>query len=522
MKFPNYLKVALAIALPIVLYAVTLRRYVWLPSYLKVALATTLNIVLNAATLGGYVWLEGRVCGGVFRNWAGRFRYRPQEFVQPTTEEEIVKLVKNSKSLRVFGSGHSFNNGVVSDETLVSLDNYSGLVHREGLKKDQIAVKGGTRVRDVVKLLSERGLAFRALPSHDAQSIAGILSTDVHGTGRIFGPEEKNWGFVSQLVVSLKLIDGRGEIHECQPSDDLFKAAIGGIGAVGIITEVVVQGVPRFNIEQKIETRDISFDKENDKKDFDQFLKHYLVKNDHFSLYLFPFANKCQVNTWNCREKDRTISGRFLEFIEISKGRIREFISISNDALTAAWMGNFIAYIGLLPCSRYVYSFKPGSDLVLESNEGFNRTIYHLHQELEFTVPFEKTFEACNRFIKLYEKLYQELYPSGLPYTLFEVRFTPEHDRTLVGAGRGRRSTWIDLVCNDSHNFEKYYAAAQEVIKEIGARPHLGKFCENFTKADMAKLHGDSFTKFLKLVEEHDPDGKFANYFTRRLFGHGV
>src|SRR3954447_13429657 len=149
MKFLSYLKTALTTVLKLLPNV---------PSYLKVALATTLNIVLNAATLGGYVWLEGRVCGGVFRNWAGRFRYRPQEFVQPTTEEEIVKLVKNSKSLRVFGSGHSFNNGVVSDETLVSLDNYSGLVHREGLKKDQIAVKGGTRVRDVVKLLSERGL----------------------------------------------------------------------------------------------------------------------------------------------------------------------------------------------------------------------------------------------------------------------------------------------------------------------------------------------------------------------------
>jgi FAD/FMN-containing dehydrogenase len=506
------LKVALAVALPIVLYAVTSRRYVWLPSYLKVGLATTLNIVLNAATLGRYVWLEGRVSRGVFTNWAGRFRYRPQRFVRPTTEEEIVELVKDSRSLRVFGSGHSFNGGVVSDDTLVSLDNYSGLVWID-LRKKQIAVKGGTRVRDVVELLSDAGLAFVALPSHDAQSIAGILSTDVHGTGRIFGTEEENWGFVSQSVVGLKLIDGRGEIHECQPSDDLFKAAIGGIGAVGIITEVVVQGVPRFNVEQRVEMRDISYVKEN--------LDRLLRDNDHFSLYLFPFMDTCQVNTWNRKEKDQTIIGRFLEFIEISKGRFLEFVNISIDALLAAWVGNFIAYAGRLPQADLTYGFiRPGSDLVLESNEGFNRTIYHLHQELEFTVPFEDTFEACERFIDLYQDLYRESYPSGLPYTLFEVRFTLEHHRTLIGAGRGRRSTWIDLVCNDSHGFERYYAEAEEVIKEIGARPHLGKYCENFSKADMVKLHGDNFTKFLNLVEEHDPDGKFANQFTRRLFGH--
>ena len=57
------------------------------------------------------------------------------------------------------------------------------------------------------------------------------------------------------------------------------------------------------------------------------------------------------------------------------------------------------------------------------------------------------------------------------------------------------------------------------MIKEIEARPHLGKFCENFGNADMARLHGENFAKFLNLVENHDPDGKFANGFTRRLFG---
>ena len=111
MKSPSYLRVALALALPTVLYGLISRRYVWLPSYFRVGLTTTLNIALNAMTLGRYVRLEGRVRGGVFKNWAGRFRYRPQRIVRPTTEDEIVELVKNSRSLRVFGSGHSFNSG---------------------------------------------------------------------------------------------------------------------------------------------------------------------------------------------------------------------------------------------------------------------------------------------------------------------------------------------------------------------------------------------------------------------------
>ncbi len=85
----------------------------------------------------------------------------------------------------------------------------------------------------------------------------------------------------------------------------------------------------------------------------------------------------------------------------------------------------------------------------------------------------------CHRFLDLYEKMYSK----EMPYGLLDVRFTPAgHDRTLIGAGRMCRSTWIDLICNDSYGFEKYYAAAEEVIKEVGARPHLGKFAKASTK----------------------------------------
>jgi len=459
--------------------------------YFYCALATTVNIIINALTFGNYLWLEGRVRGGVFNNWGRRFRYRPQRFVEPTSEAEIIELVKNSHHVRVFGSAHSFNDGVVVDDVLVSLDKFSGVI-RKDLEKQQIAFKGGTRVRDVVQFLLDDGLAFKALPSHDAQSIAGILSTDVHGTSG----KDWDWGFVSQTVVSLKLIDGKGLVHECQPSDDLFKAAIGGVGAVGIITEVVVQGVPRFNVEQKFEISDLSFVESN----FDRLLK----ENDHLSLYMFPFTQKCQISTWNRTKKPKS----FL-------GPVREFVSISVDALLAAWAGNLMAYLGWLPkLSSVTHSLKKGTDLVMESNKAFNRTIYHLHQELEFTVPCEDTFDMCRRFVGLYEKMYSE----GLPYALFEVRFTPPNDRTLIGAGHSRRSTWIDLVCNDSHGFEKYYAAAEALIKEIGARPHLGKYCLTLHKEDLHKVHGDNFVKFLQIAQERDAEKKFVNDFTQRIF----
>jgi hypothetical protein len=453
-------------------------------------LTTTFNLIVYVLTFGNYLWLEGRVRGGTFSNWLREYRYRPPRFARPTSEQEIVNLIKGATRLRTFGAGHSFNAGVVTDDTLVSLDRYRGVIDVDREKK-QVALRGGTRIRDVSRYLFGEGLAIGALPSHDAQSIAGIISTDVHGTGR-------DWGFVSRWVVKLKLVDGQGNVYECEPPDDLFKVAIGGIGAAGIITEVVLQAVDRFNVEQRVETANLSFVKQN--------LERLLLENTHLSLYLFPFTDKCQINTWNPTKEKQSFMGP-----------LREFINISIDALLAAWYGNFMAYTGLLPrLSSLSHGLKRGTGLVMESYKAFNRTIYHLHQELEFAVPCENTFEICQRFMKLYEEMYQS---EKLPYTIFEVRFTPAgHDRTLIGAGRERRSAWIDLLVNDSRGCEKFFSAAEGLAREIGARPHLGKFNESFRKADLLRVHQEHFVKFLGIASAHDPERKFVNEFTRRLF----
>jgi hypothetical protein len=462
-----------------------------LRSYLRAGFGTTLNIILYALTLGRFLWLEGRVRDGLFHNWDHNFRYRPRRFSRPQTEAELAELVRDSPELRLYGASHSFNDGVVADDLLISLDDYSGLVSKD-LGRKQMTFKGGTRVRDVVRLMLAEGLAFKAQPSHDAQSIGGILSTDVHGTGRA-------WGFVSEAVVGLRVIDAEGNVRDCAPGDDLFRAAVGGVGAAGVISQVTIQAVERFNVEQKVAMSTRDYVRAN--------LDRLIAENDHVSFYLYPFTDKCQINTWNRTSKPQS----FL-------GPVREFLSISSDALLAAWFGGFMAYTGLLPrWSGVAYGFKRGTDLVLESSEAYTRTIYHMHQELEFTVPFERTWEACDEFIGLYESLYD----ADLPYALFEVRFTPAgRYNSFIGAGRERRCTWLDLVPNDSYGFERYYDAAQIHMKQTryDTRPHLGKFCTLFHKEDMERLHGEHFDKFRQVCARQDPGRKFANSFTRRLF----
>ena len=69
----------------------------YIGSYFGGAAKTTLNVVLYGATRGRCVFLEGRVSGGVFENWAGRFRYAAQSYARPTSEAQIVDLVRTPR-----------------------------------------------------------------------------------------------------------------------------------------------------------------------------------------------------------------------------------------------------------------------------------------------------------------------------------------------------------------------------------------------------------------------------------------
>lgn len=466
-------------------------------SYFYCALATTLNVILNALSDRKYLWLEGRVKNGIFHNWAHRFRYKPANYAMPSkgNEQAIIDLIGQSSSVRLFGAAHSFNEGIHSDQTLISLDNYSGIVPGgENMEKKQLTVYAGTRVRDVIQLLLDRGWAFKGLPSHNAQSIGGILSTDVHGTGR-------DWGWVSEMVVGIRLIDGNGQAFNLKPEDELFRGAIGGIGALGIISEVTVQARERFNIEQQGVISDLD--------QVESELNQLIEDNEHMSLYVFPFTRLCQINKWNETQKPQSKLGAW-----------REFFNISADALTTVWFGNLIAYTGTLKFfSGIIYRLKKNTDLVLESAEGFSRTIYPLHQELEFTIPYEETIQRIKRLLEIFEELWAAE-PRRLPYSFIEIRFTPGgHELSMIGPGRDRRSAWLDVICSDSHDFEIYYATVEVFLKEIGGRPHLGKYCETIDKAHLEKVYGDHFKRFLELRDVHDPERKFINPFTRRVFG---
>lgn len=468
--------------------------------YWSQAFYTSLNALLYTLSFGRRLFLEGRHRRGRWHNWTHGEKRSSDSWFTPGTEAEIIDRIQSSPRLRVVGAGHSFNAGVRTDYRM-SLDAYTGIVDgfdhgahvQPGPGETLVRVRAGMRVREVNSELLKRGLAIIALPSHDAQSVAGILSTDVHGTGR-------DVGFVSASVVGLRVIDGRGIAQDVWVGDPLFSAALGGIGAVGVITEVSLKCVDAFHIRQRSKRIDLGEARR-------EWL-NILEAHDHASFYVFPFAKYVQLHTWDRTDERKSFLGKF-----------REYLMITCAALSGAWIGQFASWGQLLPgWTNQLLRMQRSSNLVLDSAQGFNRTVYHMHQELEFTVPIAKTWEVTDHLVAIYERLYGTTH---MPFTLIELRFTPAngtHGMISPGAG-DQRHVYVNLVCNQAGAFAEYYAEAEAYMREIGARPHLGKWCETITHADLQHTHGAAFEAFSALRSEHDPDGRFRNAFTDRVFG---
>lgn len=144
----------------------------------------------------------------VWKNWSESVVAKPKRIVRPKTLGQLIALVKecreNNCTLRVVGAGHSFTPLAATDEVLVSLDHLNGIDaidHENRL----VTFWAGTRLKDVSRLLDERGYALENLGDINEQSIAGAISTGTHGTGIRFQS-------IPNQVEKLTLLTAHGEL----------------------------------------------------------------------------------------------------------------------------------------------------------------------------------------------------------------------------------------------------------------------------------------------------------------------
>lgn len=425
------------------------------------------------------------------KNWAGNVKFMPASIAYPESESEIQQLVLKAANerhkIRMIGSGHSFSELCKTNQILVSLDKYQGLVSVDK-EKLQATVKGGTKLKALGELLFKQGMAMENLGDIDAQSIAGTISTGTHGTGI-------NFGTISTQVIALKIVTGKGEIIHCSPANhpDLFKAVQVSLGAFGIIIEVTLQCVPSYKLLIQ-----------NGKEPLDDVLATLDERNQenrNFEYYWMPYTK----TTWT----------KSTNIVEEGKPQKDTFFNYLSELLLENYAFKMLCeFARIFPSQNKRVSRITASTVPRMKKINYSHRVYATMRivkftEMEYNIPADAYQEVMQEVIKTVNS---GEFPIHFP---IENRWV-KGDDIFMSPAYDRDSAYIACHVYHKKDNSKYFQRLEDIFKAYGGRPHWGKM-NTFTRQDIEERY-PKFPQFNALRKEHDPDNVFLNAYLEELF----
>jgi xylitol oxidase len=176
-------------------------------------------------------------------NWAQSHTYRACTVHTPSTLEELVQIVAAAPKIRVLGTRHTFSD-IGDSDALVSLERIETGVSVDH-DRSTVAVGGAIRYGELAEVLRRERLALANLASLPHISVAGAVSTATHGSG------DRN-GNLATAVAALELVTSAGDLITVRRGDPRFAGTVVGLGALGVITRVVLDLEPAFEVRQRV------------------------------------------------------------------------------------------------------------------------------------------------------------------------------------------------------------------------------------------------------------------------------
>ncbi len=425
-----------------------------------------------------------------FTNWGGNLKFNPEQIAKPSSEAEILDLVKNAKvqgkQIRVVGSGHSWTHLIKTNRMLISLDQFQGLINLDS--NNQIAeVKAGTSIRKLGELLDAKGFALENLGDIDVQSIAGALSTGTHGTG-------VNYGTLSTQLVGIRFINGLGEIVECSPTDkpELFSAAQISLGALGIIISMKLKVVPAFKMKLHIMAGHLD---ETLTK-----LETYKQENKHFEFYWMPYTKKLLLKLSNHTTEANRGTGFAKKFNDVFMENIL--------------LGLLMKITSIIPplsqmVSKLIAATVSESITIDQSNKLFATVRWIKFNEMEYNIPADKFSSVIKEMEAAFEK-----HQFKVPFPI-ECRWV-KGDNIMISPASGRDSAYIAIHQYIGMEYLPYFNCMEEIFRKHGGRPHYGKM--NSAKAEDFEQLYPNWGHFKAIRQAQDPDGLFLNEYLMNIF----
>ena len=428
----------------------------------------------------------------IWSNWARQQRCAPEALEQPSSEAEVAAAIVRARErgveVRAVGAGHSFTDIACTDGVMLDMSAMDRVLDHDPASR-LVRVQAGISLNALGRALEQRGLALENQGDIDRQTLAGAAATATHGTGLRFAN-------LSAAIQAVRLVGAEGEPVEVSEASDpeALLACRVGLGALGVMTELTLRAVPLFTLRRVDDPRPL--------RDTLERLDELVSGSHHFELWVFPYSDVALTRT--CERIDRApgpADERSLWFQEVV---------LENALLEAVCRLGRAAPPLVARLNRTIPRLASRSTKVGRSWRVYASRRNVRFTEMEYALPREHGREALERVLELVRR---RRLPVNFPV---EFRFAAGDDAFLSTA-HGRDSCYIAVHQFHGMEYETYFRAVERIMDDFDGRPHWGK--RHYQTAATLAPRYPAWERFQAVRGRLDPDGVFANDYTRRVLG---
>ena len=411
-------------------------------------------------------------------NWAGNIEYGTDKLYSAKSLKDVQDFVRNRNKLKVLGTHHCFNTIADSNSEFLSLKPMDQVVNLDANAKT-VTIESGLSYGQLCPHLDREGWALHNLASLPHISVAGACSTATHGSG------EKN-GNLATAVSALEMVNANGDLVKLSRSQDgeAFRAAVVGLGAMGVITKLTLDVQPRFMMKQYV-YQDLPMNEL--KENFDA------IESADYSVSLFTDWRTKRINeVWlKIRMPEQPVFDAPAEFFGAKRAtrNLHPIIELSAENCTEQ-MGVPGPWYDRLPHFRMGFMPSAGKEL-----------------QTEYFVPRHNAIDAILAIARLHNQTSPHL-------LITEIRTIAADDLWMSPCYKQSSVTIHFTWKPDWPAVRRLLPVIEKELSPFHGRPHWAKLF-TISPADIHSRY-ERLPEFIEACKKYDPHGKFRNEFLNR------
>ena len=419
---------------------------------------------------------------------------------KPKSVEELAHILAISKGpISVAGGRFSQGGHIAYPQGLViDMTDLKAIKHFDPLAK-LITVETGIRWRDIQQAINPYNLSVKVMQSYNDFTIGGSLSTNIHG-------RDINYGPLIETIQSIKVLLGDGTIVEASRAEngDLFSAAIGGYGALGIIIEATLSLTDNIKMVREIKQVPIA-----------EYARHFFheIKNNpqavlhNGNLYPNDFKTVGSI-TWYKTNQALT-----------ENSPLRPYEKFYPMQMLGEQVLRRVTPLKKIRPSLEFKLFNEKS--VNWRNYEMSRTVNTLEPLVRFptTTVLQEYFIPVNNIIPFIDQLREITQKRGINIINASIRYVPQNAHSVLSYAPQESFAFV-LYINIVNTNEKLKIAEGWTRELIDAAIQSGgtyylPYQLFGTQEQMLKSY-PRLPQFIEIKRKYDPSNKFSNSFVKK------